>query len=61
MRCSLCTGEIQFFQVEEMVDQLFDVTFKDRKIVDYESSTMVHSVVTNQYAKCKDCEVEVTL
>ena len=61
MRCLLCNGEIQFFQVEENVDQLFDVTFKDHKIVDHGSTLVVYSEVTNQYAKCKECEVEVTL
>jgi len=61
MRCSLCTGEIQFFQVEEMVDQLHDVTIKDHSIYDFGSSTMLHSVVTSQYAKCKDCGVEVII
>ena len=61
MRCLLCNGEIQFFQVVETVDQLFNTTFKAHRIVDFESSTVEYSEVTRQYAKCKDCEVEVIL
>jgi len=61
MKCFLCDGEIQFFQVEEMIDQLFDVTIKDRTICDFGSSTMLQSEVTSQYARCKDCGLVVEL